>query len=100
MFIPAEQTGAQQGAATTPDATSRDFFYRPVNAWAADFIPFYAKDKFQLFYLLDWRDVPKHGEGTPWYLISTNDFVNYAEHGEVLRAALRPSKTCLCLPGR
>ncbi len=61
-----------------------DFFYKPVNAWAADFIPLYANGEFQLFYLLDWRDKEKHGEGTPWYRISTKDFVNFTEHGEVL----------------
>lgn len=62
----------------------RDFFYRPENAWAGDFIPLYAEGKFQLFYLLAWRDDETHGEGTPWYRISTTDFVNYEEHGEMI----------------
>jgi len=61
-----------------------EFFYRPEGAWAADFIPLYANGKFQLFFLLDWRDVAGHGEGTPWYRVSTVDFVNFKEHGEVL----------------
>ncbi len=43
----------------------REFFYRPRNAWAADFIPLYAEGKFQLFYLLDWRNAEKYGEGVP-----------------------------------
>ncbi len=79
-------SAAQQPAERPQAQTShqRDFFYRPINAWAADFIPFYAKGKYQLFYLLDWRDHPKFGEGTPWFLISTNDFVNFTEHGEIL----------------
>ena len=63
---------------------TRDFFYRPQNAWAADFIPLYANGAFQLFYLLDWRNPAKNGEGTPWYRISTNDFVHFTEHGEML----------------
>lgn len=67
------------------NASGRDFFYRPQNAWAADFIPLYANGEFQLFYLLDWRDRQGHGEGTPWYRISTNDFVNFKEHGEMLK---------------
>ena len=67
-----------------PPSNTRDFFYKPENAWAADFIPMYAEGKFQLFYLLDWRNGEKYGEGTPWYRISTNDFVNYEEHGEVI----------------
>ncbi|OJY91442.1 MAG: hypothetical protein BGP14_15795 [Sphingobacteriales bacterium 44-15] len=55
-----------------------------------DFIPFYANGEFQLFYLHDWRDPQRHGEGTPWYRISTNDFVHFKEHGEMLK---RGSKT-------
>lgn len=66
------------------DSTGRDFFYKPENAWAADFIPMYAEGEFQLFYLLDWRNHEKNGEGTPWYRITTRDFVNYKEHGEVI----------------
>ena len=62
----------------------RDFFYRPSGAWAADFIPFYWQGKFYLFHLLDWRDKAKDGEGTPWYLVTTRDFVNFVEHGEML----------------
>jgi beta-fructofuranosidase len=69
---------------TSPGNDQRDFFYKPVNAWAADFIPLYDNGEFQLFYLLDWRDKEKHGEGTPWYRVTTKDFVNFTEHGEVL----------------
>ncbi len=61
-----------------------DFFYRPRGAWAADFIPFYEDGRFQLFYLLDWRNRAEHGEGTPWYRISTTDFLQFIEHGEAL----------------
>lgn len=64
--------------------TSPDFFYKPITGWAADFIPLYAKGRFELFYLLDFRNSEKHGEGTPWYRISTNNFVNYEEHGEAI----------------
>ena len=67
-----------------PPSDQRDFFFKPANAWAADFIPFYAKGQFQLFYLHDWRNKEKFGEGTPWYLVSTKDFVNFAEQGQVL----------------
>jgi len=71
---------------TTPGARkgSADFFYRPACAWAADFIPFYKDGTFHLFYLLDWRDKWKHGEGTPWYQVSTRDFVHFTEHGQML----------------
>jgi len=67
-----------------PEKPARDFFYKPQDAWAADFIPLYDKGEFHLFYLLDWRDPEKHGYGTPWYRISTKDFVSFTEHGEVL----------------
>jgi beta-fructofuranosidase len=66
------------------DAPVRDFFYKPADAWAADFIPLYANGEFHLFFLLDWRNGDKHGEGTPWYRISTRDFVHFTEHGEML----------------
>jgi beta-fructofuranosidase len=65
-------------------AASQDFFYKPGDAWAADFIPLYADGEFQLFFLLDWRDEKNHGEGTPWYRVSTRDFVQFTEHGEML----------------
>lgn len=77
-FISASVFGAtvsnkKELEATSPFVTSREFFYRPENAWAADFIPLYANGEYQLFYLLDWRDKEKHGEGTPWYRISTKE---------------------------
>lgn len=62
----------------------REFFYRPEGAWAADFIPFFSGRRYRLFYLLDWRNRSTHGEGTPWFQISTDDFVCYTEHGEML----------------
>jgi beta-fructofuranosidase len=69
----------------TPAA--RDFFYKPEGAWAADFIPFCENGRFYLFYLHDWRDAASHGGGTPWYMVSTTDFVHFTEHGEMLARA-------------
>lgn len=60
-------------------------FYRPSHSVAADVIPFYCNNAFRLFYLRDFRDIENHGEGTPWYLLSTCDFVQFKEHGEVLK---------------
>jgi beta-fructofuranosidase len=59
-------------------------FYRPEQSVAADVIPFYKDGKFQLFYLRDYRDKTAHGEGTPWFLLQTKDFVNFEEKGEVV----------------
>jgi beta-fructofuranosidase len=77
-------------AANSPDQPSGkgdaapEFFYRPMGAWAADFIPYYKDGRYHLFFLLDWRDKEGHGEGTPWYQVSTTDFVHFEEHGEML----------------
>lgn len=60
------------------------FYYKPETGWAADFIPFWWDGAFQLFYLHDYRDVERCGEGTPWFRISTKDFVHFQEHGEML----------------
>ncbi|MCW5982778.1 MAG: DUF4975 domain-containing protein [Bryobacteraceae bacterium] len=77
-------TAAASPAATPNPGEDGDFFYRPRGAWAADFIPFYSDGRFHLFYLLDWRDRAGHGEGTPWFQISTADLVTFTEHGEML----------------
>lgn len=70
--------------AAQPETSSGEFFYRPEGAWAADFIPLYSRGRYHLFYLLDWRNKEKHGEGTPWYQISTADFVHFTDHGQML----------------
>ncbi|MFB2118294.1 family 43 glycosylhydrolase [Parapedobacter sp. 2B3] len=75
---------AKGNGAAHPQPDARDFFYKPINAWAGDFIPMYAEGKFQLFYLHDWRNAEKHGEGVPWFRLSTADFVTFEEHGEVI----------------
>lgn len=83
---PAVLSGARMNS-TEPvgvQHSDRDFFYRPEGAWAGDFIPFYKDGRFHLFYLLTWRDIPTHGEGTAWYQVSTDDFVHFTEHGLML----------------
>jgi hypothetical protein len=42
-------------------------FYKPPDAVAADFIPFFWEGSCHLGYLKDYRDRDKHGEGTPWF---------------------------------
>lgn len=59
-------------------------FFRPSSGAAADFIPFYKDGVFYLFYLQDFRDIEKEGEGTPWYLVETRDFVTFSQPREVL----------------
>jgi beta-fructofuranosidase len=59
-------------------------FYKPSDGWAADVIPFYRRGEYHLFYLKDYRDIAGHGEGTPWFHLSTRDFVTFEDHGEAL----------------
>ncbi|MCC7209086.1 MAG: glycoside hydrolase, partial [Anaerolineae bacterium] len=59
-------------------------FYKPDDGVAADFIPFFWKGEFHLFYLKDYRDKANHGEGTPWFHLSTRDFVHFTDYGEAL----------------
>jgi beta-fructofuranosidase len=58
--------------------------YQPLDGWAADFIPFYWQGEYHLFYLKDYRDIPNHGEGTPWFHLVTTDFVHFTDYGECL----------------
>lgn len=75
---------AAAGQAEVKSDAAREFFFRPADAWTMDVIPFYRDGRFHLFFLLDWRDVARHGEGLPWFQVSTTDFVHFVEHGEML----------------
>lgn len=60
-------------------------YYRPdKRSVCADVIPYYKNGVFYLYYLKDFRDIENHGEGVPWYLLKTTDFVHYEECGEVI----------------
>ena len=76
-----------------------EFFYRPLGAYAGDFIPYYKDGRFHLFFLLDWRDIPGHGEGTPWYQVSTTDFVHFVEHGEMIPRGRRDEQDLYVFTG-
>ena len=61
--------------------------YRPSDGVAADFIPFYWKGHYHLFYLKDYRDWDGkrgYGMGTPWFHLVTRDFVKFDDWGEAL----------------
>jgi beta-fructofuranosidase len=66
------------------NVASEGIFYKPVDGWAADFIPFYWEGEFHLFYLKDYRDPARCGEGTPWFHIVTRDLVHFTELGQAL----------------
>ncbi|MGF7144869.1 beta-fructofuranosidase [Anaerotaenia torta] len=59
-------------------------YYKAQDGVTADIIPYYENGHFYLFYLHDFRDKANKGEGTPWRLIRTKDFIEYEEFGEVL----------------
>lgn len=59
-------------------------FFKPDDGWAADFIPLYVNGEYHLFYLKDYRNKDRYGEGTPWFHLSTQDFVHFVDHGEAL----------------
>jgi len=93
MSSKAEEASSSQltsDVTTSPSAVDdqREFFYRPKDAWAGDFIPYYSDGQFHLYYLVNWRD-EHHGEGIPWYKITSKDFVHFTEYGEVLPRGTR-----------
>lgn len=61
-----------------------NFFYKPSQSWCGDFIPFHHEGWYYLFYLRDYRNSEDMGEGTPWFLLRTQDFVQFEELGEAL----------------
>jgi beta-fructofuranosidase len=72
-LIVAEALGAGALAAQSANA-SEQLFYRPPSGRLGDIIPFFRGGRFQLFYL----------QRGGWSLVSTDDFLHYTEHGEVL----------------
>jgi beta-fructofuranosidase len=67
----------------------KKFFYHPADGVAGDFIPFYEDGVYHLFYLKDYRDPQRYGEGTPWFHVSTEDFITFREHGEAIPRGTR-----------
>ncbi len=74
-------------------------FYRAKNGYTADIIPFYENGVFHLFYLHDFRNREFYGEGTPWYYISTKDFVHFEEYGEVIPRGSKNSQDLYIFTG-
>jgi beta-fructofuranosidase len=58
--------------------------FQPVEGWVGDVIPFYHDGSFWLFYLHDWRDPDRHGEGLSWHLVRTRDLLSVEDLGVVL----------------
>jgi len=60
---------------------TKEFFYRPEQAWVGDVIPYYEDGEFKLFYLHGWRENHRTGQDHGWHLLGTKDFVRYDERG-------------------
>lgn len=59
-------------------------FFKPTNGVVADIIPFFDNNRFHLFYLHDYRHPTEHGEGTPWFHLTSDHLTDYTEEGEAL----------------
>ena len=59
-------------------------FYLPKDGVCGDFIPYYEDGWFYLYYLKDFRDIPHHGEGCPWYGLRSRDLLSWEELGEMI----------------
>ncbi len=60
------------------------FFYKPRPGVIGDCIPYYHNGRYHVFYLREYRDRESYGLGAAWHHISTDDFVQFADHGEAL----------------
>lgn len=57
-------------------------FYLPNDGWVGDVIPYAHQGEAYLFYLHEFRATPK--PGTPWDLVTTSDFLNFADRGTAI----------------
>lgn len=60
-------------------------FYKPNDGFVADIIPYSDGKQLFLYYLHDYRNKELYGEGTPWNLLTTKNFIDYTNHGEVIK---------------
>lgn len=59
-------------------------YYRPENSVSGDVIPYFSDGWFHLFYLRDYRDAARMGEGTPWFHVRTKDLIHIEDCGEAI----------------
>lgn len=59
-------------------------FYRPKDGYLCDVIPFVDEQKVFLYYLHDYRNIEKYGEGTPWRVLTSTDFLRFELQGEAI----------------
>ena len=95
-----------QSRPSMPTVTEpRDFFYRPEYGYTGDIQPFFKDGKFWLFFSPCWHDAAHCPPGEPlywpgsWYLVSTEDFVHFTEHGRVLERGTSADQDMDCYSG-
>jgi Beta-fructosidases (levanase/invertase) len=71
----------------------------PDEGVCGDFIPFFENNKFYLFYLYHAKNFQKYGEGIPWKLIETKDFITFFDYGEVLPHGTINDQDLYCFTG-
>lgn len=59
-------------------------FFKPANGRAGDFMPYFWKGTFYLFYLPGTNSEDHDKYGTPCALVTTEDFVHFVDHGVVI----------------
>lgn len=74
-------------------------FYKPKNGFVADIIPFSDGKQVYLYYLHDYRKKDIYGEGTPWYLLTSKNFVDYQEQGEILHRGTKDDQDLYVFTG-
>jgi beta-fructofuranosidase len=77
----------------------KSIFYKADDGYTADIIPYFDGEKFRLFYLKDYRNVQEQGEGVPWFLVSTTNFVDFEENGEVISRGSKDSQDVFIFTG-
>lgn len=61
-----------------------DLYYQHPNTWFGDCMPFAKDGVFYLFHQRDTRNPDPFGEPFGWALVTTTDFVDFVDHGEVI----------------
>lgn len=77
----------------------KPIFFKPDDAVCADFIPYMENGVYYLYYLKDYRDIPSRGEGTPWFLTTTRDFMTFEDKGEALARGSRDDQDLYVFTG-
>lgn len=74
-------------------------FYKPIDSWVGDVIPYYKDGTFFLYFLEEKRRNGIPADRTTWNLIMTKNFIHYENKGIVLPAGTDDSPDRSCYTG-